>query len=233
MPLKLGGVTFPIASPGTGGNLLASCEPFLNKALPFFKACINSYFETAYVAAMANQAIVQAGSRACAETTNLDPGVFLASRTFKFPLLSIYPTEIEQAEKNHNVSFETFTTYDLIYLLPEMPTEQATRILPLLSAVYKMLVIVCERQGDPAYNSNERVWAQAGIEAVKLGKGQFVFANKGELAMPGLKVQIEVCDKTAWVDSVPALQGMTNAIDTSGDPDGTLVDAVIFNYPQP
>lgn len=160
MTYKVGAVSYPVS--GASSNLLSVVDPFLNIALPFFEAALNFYLATAIAAAYPGQMSV-----AVRETTPLNPRVWLAPSTFRFPLLAIYC--VSGQEVHRTIRWESSERiYRLEYYLPPTTYEQGKRTVPLLQAMPALLSQLVEASSDAAYNSSQDVWAAAKVERINV-----------------------------------------------------------------
>lgn len=176
MGLILGGVTYPLPSPGGGGDITALADPLQAKALAYWQACIDAYIKPAYVAAMAGQATATA-NQACTLTLPVDPVPWLDSQLLRPPVLAIYPvsgTWGKNALAPYTLEHDTIDyTYHVVYVLPAVTFAQFLRISAFLQAVYEVLVLTTEKQSDPHYNSSEEVWQGVGTSAVYFSEVKF------------------------------------------------------------
>jgi hypothetical protein len=155
--LILGGATFPVAPPGTGGSLLAACDPFLAATLPFFQHVLSTRLSTAYAAAMAGQALA-AENKACVETCPMDPGPFLNKGLCRLPLLAVFPVSGKEGERTmHKAKIDAL--YRAVYVLPTLNYEQAKRVTPLLSGIVRLLTALVQAGGVADYQSGAQVWS--------------------------------------------------------------------------
>jgi hypothetical protein len=164
--LILAGTTLPLASPGTGGDLLPACDPFVDAALPYFRHVLSTRLSTAYAAAMAGQALATT-NKACVETCPMDPGPYLGTNALRLPLLALYPVSGRESERTmHTAKIEAL--YRVVYLLPALSFEQAKRVAPILTAAVKLLFLAIEEGGVADYESGTRVWEDASVSAVRM-----------------------------------------------------------------
>lgn len=172
--LSFGGVTFPLAVPAQGEGLLAIAQPFVAKALAYYKACLNAYLDAAYGAAMAGKAQGPLGQRACVEVGPVDPSLQLVKVSHGTPYLAIYASD-GLAESHSFQYVQNTTKYRLAYVLEPMALDEMQEIAsPILSAAMMLLIRVTENQSDPNYNNGEQVWDVAGTMSVTFGKWQIV-----------------------------------------------------------
>ena len=220
--LRMGDVaSAPVVSPGTGGNLLATCDPFLAAALPYFKHAINWAFEDAYVAAMAGQALAT-DDRACVETLPINPEPYWRDRALRLPLLAGYLVSGKSSDRTLHHARVT-SLYRLIYALPPgLSFNQHTRLGPMLSAVVDVLTLAIEEGGLDSYSSGARVWEDAGIDHVKLTAFEVGRVQYDDSAGYFLAVQadLEVERSERW-DSASGLPLWSHDLTlAAGDPGG-------------
>ncbi len=184
MGLKFGGVTYPLVVPADTRSLARTCDPFVSVFLEFYQAIIEFYCGKAYVIALGAQTGKTPDRRACAETTTLPPELYLEGRAFKFPLLALYPLS-DAGEAMHTMRWsKTSTTYQLDYVLPSLDGDTAERVLTILAAVRRLLILVTRKLGDEKYEDGVEVMALAGVMSVKFGSASYGMLPKN--SAPGL-----------------------------------------------
>jgi hypothetical protein len=230
--LAFGGLRFPLA-PGVGvKSLLATCDPFRRVFLDYWQTVINAYCGDAYEAAMAGQAEGATGQKACAQTTTLDPLLWLKNETFRFPILGCYPVQGTKALKK-TVRWELVETeYVVCYALPPLSAEQAERVEPILNAVHALLVLATERQGDESYDGGTNPLATAGIMACQFGQTRFgLIKDEGSpKGFPCFEAHIAVQIRESVVpeDGTP-LESMAPTLDIGADEYGGLPTDILLD----
>ncbi len=171
MTIAIGGLRFPLTAGSL--DLLPQTDPFLATFLPYWAALINHYCGAAYAYAMAGQALGPAGHKACAETTPLDPLMWLGKPTFRFPILGCYAIRGTLATKHTTRWEKTQTEYTICYALPTLDVSQAARVMPILQAVNALVVQITERQGDENYDGGTNPLAVAGVMSMQFGQTRY------------------------------------------------------------
>lgn len=213
-----GGTVLPTTAPGTGGDLLALCDPWLAAALPYLQHCLNRALASLYRAAMAGQAL--ASDSACVETLPLDPALYLHTRALRLPLLCMHPVSATFAERT--LQHERMTVrYRLDYLLNAITHEQAARIVPVLQAAASVLMQAVRRAGSASYQGGADIWQATGVEAVRVESATFGAFDRGDLAQmhPALSLLIDVVWRTAD-DAAAGLPLWGASLTAETDPDG-------------
>ena len=226
MTRQHGGVVFPLSAES---NLHEAADPFSYHALRYFKTCLNHYLGAAYRTALPGQSRASSGDEACAETTHLDPVIWLSRRTWRFPLLAIYPQSGGEAggpiEHPH-----LQTRYRLAYVLPPVDTAGAEKLTPILAAARKLITVLLYTQGDPAFDGETGVLGNAGITECAAGNwevGTLVLEQKSEF--PTLFIDLNVTERMVFYGTdLPDLERVVGSVDLEdADTDTTVSDLVV------
>jgi hypothetical protein len=223
--LQYGGIKYPIESPGTGGSLLESCDPFVWRALSLYRAVILAYVGQALTDAMAGQV-----RSAVEQITHLDPSEWLLKTSFAHPLLAVYP--VSGTEAGLTLERKSVTTrYRVAYVLPPLTAEQASRVLPVLTAIRKLLSTVTSRQGDESHESHETVFFDAEIASVTPLAWEIGVLKKedGSQDFPTLFFDLQVVERENYnAENQPDYSYSSASVDLAESGQTTLEDLVII-----
>lgn len=226
MSLVFGGLAFPLVP---NGDRIPS--PFTDYALPYLKDCINAYVGDAFAAVMRGKVQGQAATLACQETGVSNPDLQAGKVTVRTPYLALWAEDGQVSERTMRWD-QNETKYALEYILPPLPFFTVQDVAtPLLLAAQKLLIGLLKAGGDSAHNSGARVWEQAGIASVRMGRWQVVAETLGEdlrttQAFPMLLAEVFVVEQERYPDGLPL-----DRIDTSINhvsSDGDFPDVVQF-----
>lgn len=195
MRLVFGGLSFPLVPSGT-----QVAQPFTDLGLPYLQDCINHYVGAAFAVAMAGQISGQASELACQETGISNPDLQASKVTFATPYLALWAEDGTVAEFTTSYDWSE-TRYALQYILPPLPFEVVQKVsTPLLQALQKLLVLLLKQGGDDCHRSGARIWEEAGITKVRMGRWQIIAHVLGEdirtaQAFPMLQAEVFVTEQ--------------------------------------
>lgn len=229
MALLFGGLSFPLTAQAAGASVVPVADPFLNKALPYWQTCLNTYLESAYAAAMAGRAMGTT-QRACRSAIPVDPLPWLdTGLILEPPLLACYPVKGPSTRLTMQRDRVDFN-YRLTYVLPALDWTTYVKIAPILQAAYALLIKVTEEQHDAAYNSGERIWDTAGLTMLRIDNAEFGALDRPGTAghfMPSFVADVTVEIRDDYdPSSGSTLSGMDVNVDEGTGDGSLLVDAV-------
>ena len=225
MTLVFGGLSFPLVAVGD-----KIPQPFTDAALPYLKSTINAYVGTAFAATFKGKIAGQSATLACQATGISNPDLQSHKMAVRLPYLALWAEDGQVSEGTmrwDNVE----TKYALEYVLPPLPFDTIQDVAtPLLQAVQKLLVLLLKNGGDASHSSGARVWDNAGIVSVRMGRWQIVadaLGNNGPTAQafPILQAEIFVVEQEGYDPSGLALERIDTALDQASG-DGLYPDAV-------
>ncbi len=219
MATLFAGVTFPLAPPGPDKSLVALCDPVIAKMLPFYAAVIRENVGVAFVAAMAGQS-----ATAVADVAGADVGEYLDEVALRFPLLTMHPVRSSEA-RLRTLEHEAVTvTYRLEYYLPAgLTADQDLRVAPILQAVLRVLTAATYAQRDALVAGSDDVLGQAGVEALRVGRGEFTTRRDVDHRQRMLSLEIEADLRSEGRIDWPAMTRVDASIDVGAEADGLLL----------
>ena len=126
------------------------------------------------------------------EVVPYDPLPFATDNQFRFPLLAVYRTneeyEYRTAIKDHIVSH-----FNLLYILPPLASDQAESLYPFLTHINRVLVNRTKEGSDSAFNSQEQVWVEAGLEQIGIERCEYgkIPTLKSNMYLPTISLTIK------------------------------------------
>ncbi len=231
MPFKIGGTTFPLTSPGTGGSLLAQADPFSSAMLPFWRDILRANLSTAYSAAMAGQALPGVEA-ACVDAEVVDADSedddYLARAELRPPFLAMWPVGIDPDGGTPTFGHDAeVRLYTLDYVLPAPVGDQTRRGLgrPLLVAAHGLLTAA-------TYSSAaSSALAASGCTEVSFGRTTFGTMRGREERMPLMRSEVRVAVQDADASVGVALSKVLISIAAGGADTGLLPNFVQGQYP--
>lgn len=191
----VGGVALPTTTATTGADLLATADPWLAAALPYYQHCLNRALASQVRPALAGQSLnADTTKAACIETLPVDPGeTILSARALRLPLLAIYPVSATFAERTMHRE-RMLATYRLDYILPGLSHEQSTRIQPILQAAAGVILLATRAGSSASYQSGEPVWPPTLVEYTHCVSATFGAYERADTAhrLPALSMTLEV-----------------------------------------
>ena len=182
----------PFTAPSAVSSLLATCDPFLAAALPYYAHVLNHYLSRAYLAATGGTG-TPATTQAVVSTTTVDPGPYLKTITRRVPLLAMYPVTGRAGERTMHRSSNA-CRYRLDYILRgDYNFETHERVAPLLTAASSLLIAASDLGGLDHYQSGARVLTDSGADRVAVVSWQIGAFRDDDLGgmFPALQVEID------------------------------------------
>lgn len=220
MTLVFGGLSFPLDPDA------AIPQPFTDKALPYLKDAINHYVGEAFAAAFKGKIGGQVSALACQQTGISNPDLQAHKTTVRLPYLALWAEDGVLSEGTNRWD-NLETKYALEYILPPLPFNTIQDVAgPLLAAMPKLLAGLIKAGGDDSHRSGARVWEEAGIVSIRMGRYAIVADNLGNdgptaQAFPMLTAEIFVVEQEGFAVEGPDLEVQGHTVDHSSD-DGTF-----------
>jgi hypothetical protein len=169
---RFGAVNYPLPS-STANTLARDADPAIYWATQFFASVLRTYVGARIIAqaTAAGAAIPDA----VVTTWNVDPGPYLLDNIRRrFPLLALYRKDSQFNERTAVWEHE-MARWECAYVLPPLNWDQAEKLVPILTAVARVLGHATRQGWDPAFMSGAKVWtpAFAGIETIGVTSGRY------------------------------------------------------------
>lgn len=221
MALSIGGLTFPLPAPAPGATMLATCDPFADALLPYFRALIRHHCSAAFAAASAAPSEAALYPQACETTSNVSAETrFLGSKP-RLPLLCLHPVRAREAGSTTMGYVDDKIEYRLEYVLPQLNPEQEERVLPLLPAVRLLLVGALYAAVDVSVAGPADVLKRAGVTQIECSDAEFTEFLGAAHRLPMLTMKIEATFQSRPDLAAGALLASVNtSLDVGGAADG-------------
>lgn len=168
---QMGAVMAPATgSVSTGGSLVTLCDPVIGGLLAAFKSTLNT--KLAAVWASANASYHAYGTNPVNGTYDYEPIPELAKRGWQWPALFMW-REQERLFERTQVHDAAEVRGRLVYVLPPMPYEHATRLGPIRVAARVVLVGFVENHGDPEYSSGADILTTYSLDSLTLTQARY------------------------------------------------------------
>ena len=148
MSFTHGAVKFPLPT-GTGQTLLRQVDPTIFFLTDFFEWAIRHYLGARLVEAAQNAGLVEITDVVRA-TSAMDPVPYLLQVQARYPLLAVYRTDSEFADRTVTRRQDT-STIMVAYVLPPMVASRAEQVAPITHAVHSTIDRMVTALGDPSY----------------------------------------------------------------------------------
>ncbi len=170
-----GGIAFPLAASDASADdgLLTACDPPVKVMLDFFAAGITSHVEAPLLAAAAaaNVAITSA----VAMKLTVAPDAVANLEQLSFPCLAVWRKRTLYAGRTVSRRQDA-TIFGVAYVLPAMTAAQSTQITPVLTAVGKVIDVLCHCSYDPNYQGGAPIILNSGLGKLSLTDAQYMSA---------------------------------------------------------
>jgi hypothetical protein len=159
--LQLGGVVNPLTA-STSNTLLKDADPAVYYLLDFFAGVIAINQGERWNAVIAAAGFPSLINTTVAHKVPYDPFPYGLEDHLSFPLLAFYRTSQTFNDKTLQ-RFESQSTFDLLYLMPPMRSDQVEQLYPFLANVARIITSRARLGFDPQYLSGARIFATAGL----------------------------------------------------------------------
>ncbi len=169
---RIGGTFFPL---GTTDSLLKTADPAVYYALDFFKSVITTYCDDAFRAwaAVAGLSDLTAAGSVVRAVAPLDIGPDLQNSQLwsKLPVLALYRDRARYNQKSV-ARYEQTDRWILDYILPPLSAGQLEVVIPILTAIDKVVLDRSVLGHDPYYADDLKVFGSdgcaSGVSSIKL-----------------------------------------------------------------
>jgi hypothetical protein len=202
---EVGNVTFPIAETSENG-LLRDADPCVFFALDYYAAMLAQHLGARFVADCATAGVLAGNGIAISApvmtAVPYDVTAYLGTVQYQFPILAISRKSITSEWKEFGFERDV-SKIAIQYVLPPLSAAQAEAIVPILSAVFKVLRAKTSQGQDPSYappggQPNDMVWHSAyanaeemGIDSAKVGE----LEGEGNLHFPTLLLEASFIER--------------------------------------
>jgi hypothetical protein len=220
MAITIGGLTFPLPAPAPGVSLLATCDPFADALLPYFRALIRHYCSAAFAAASAAPAESALFPQACETVSNVSAETRFRGSKPQLPLLCLYPVRARDGGAETMGLVSDAVEYRLEYVLPQLNPEQEERVLPLLPAVRLLLVAAIYAAVDTSVAGPADVLNRAGISQLECSDAEFTEFLGAAHRLPMLSMKlIATFQSRPDLSAGALLTSVTTSLDVGGEAD--------------
>lgn len=219
-----GGVVFPL-TPSTTNTLLRDGDPSCFYLIDFISSVIATHVGARWTA----QATAAGRTETSAVATKVpyDPGPYLRSGQYTFPLLAVYRSE-EVFTDRGSAFFAVETEWQVDYVLPAMSAADAERLLPMLRLVGAVVRQRIGRSQDDGYSAST-LCDLAGFTTAVAERATFGAYDRGDdLTLPAVRLTVRTIEREGYVAG--SYDGLSEARDMRLDivtNDGTVADVVV------
>jgi hypothetical protein len=223
---KHGGTVFPLTA-STSNSLLLDADPAVYYTLSYLASVIQTYAGSR-LAAEANAAGLTIATAVAYQLPD-EPTRYLTEEQVKFPLLAVYRTRGDFADRTMTWRHDT-GEWRVAYVLPPVTAGQRERLQPILHAVSAIVDNRLERQHDEGYLSDAS-WmgsSYANLETIRCTSYDIAaWEDGGDLTFPALIMTLEVKERVAPIAAAyDAMTRIDVKQDNTATGETTLADLV-------